>query len=115
MRKILIVKKCVVALALWLMLAVTAMAQAAPEAELRVITRAVPPFVIKDGDSYTGFSVELWQAIARELGTPFHYVDKKNITEILAGMTAGDGERGDRGDFYHRRARAEVRLLAADV
>lgn len=38
--------------------------------DLRVVTRAVTPFVMKDGDTYSGFSVDLWQAVAKELGVP---------------------------------------------
>ncbi len=64
----------------------------AQDAELRVITRTILPFVIKDGDVYKGFSVELWAAIAKELGKPFHFVEKSNVKEILAGMVAGEGD-----------------------
>ena len=92
MRKISITKLGVAALAVWLMLAVTATAQTAPDAEMRVITRAVAPFVVKDGDTYGGFSIELWQAISKELGKPFHYVEKNTIKDILAGMKAAEGD-----------------------
>jgi polar amino acid transport system substrate-binding protein len=64
----------------------------AQDTELRVITRAISPFVIKDSDGYKGFSVELWAAIAKELGKPFHFVDKANVKEIMAGMAAGEGD-----------------------
>ena len=83
---------------MWLALVGGALAQtngsdaATSNGELRVITREISPFVIKDGDSYKGFSVELWAAIAKELDKPFHFVEKKNIKEILAGMTASEGD-----------------------
>ena len=78
---------------LCLVLAAPALAQnATAPAELRVITRQISPFVFKDSEGYKGFSVELWASIARELGRPFHFVEKKNITEILGGMEAGQGE-----------------------
>ena len=60
--------------------------------ELRVITRQITPFVMKDGDSYTGFSVELWAAIVKQLNLPFHFVEKQNVTEILSGMMASEGD-----------------------
>ena len=60
--------------------------------ELRVITRVISPFVLKEGDSYKGFSVELWAAIAKELDVPFHFVEKNNIKEILASMAASEGD-----------------------
>lgn len=64
----------------------------APGAELRVITRVVAPFVLKDAEGYKGFSVELWQAIAKELNRPFHFVEKGNVKEIIAGVKAGEGD-----------------------
>ena len=86
MNRLCILAKLVVGLCL--IFAAPAQAQnAAAPGELRVITRQISPFVIKDGDSYKGFSVELWAAIAKEIGRPFHYVDKRNITEILNGMS----------------------------
>ncbi len=71
-----------------------AFAQTVPvvPAELRVITRLVPPFVMKDGDTYKGFTVELWQAIAKQIGHTFNFVEVPTIKEILAGMKAGDGD-----------------------
>jgi polar amino acid transport system substrate-binding protein len=52
----------------------------------------VPPFVMKEDDQYKGFSVELWQAIAKQINQPFQFVEKTNIKEILAGMKAGEGD-----------------------
>jgi polar amino acid transport system substrate-binding protein len=60
--------------------------------ELRVITRLVPPFVMKDENQYKGFSVELWQAISKQINQPFHFVEVATIKEILAGMKAGNGD-----------------------
>lgn len=43
-------------------------AYAQPAAKsVRVVVRELPPFVQKKGDEYTGFSVELWKAIAARL------------------------------------------------
>lgn len=61
-------------------------------AELRVITRVIAPFVVKSDDVYKGFSVELWQAIATEIGKSYHFVEKSNIKEILAGVRASEGD-----------------------
>ena len=91
MSKFCILAKLVVGLCL--ILASPALAQdAAAPAELRVITRQISPFVFKDSDGYKGFSVELWASIAKELDKPFHFVDKKNVTEILEGMQTGEGD-----------------------
>ena len=42
--------------------------QAQPES-LRVATRIIKPFVSEEGGNLTGFSIELWQEIAIQLGT----------------------------------------------
>ncbi len=90
------VGRFLVAALLWVALGLPGVAQTAAtppaNAELRVITRTVTPFVIKDNGTYKGFSVELWQAIAKELGKTYHFVDKSNVKEILEGMQAGQGD-----------------------
>jgi polar amino acid transport system substrate-binding protein len=59
---------------------------------LRVVTRELAPFVMRDGDKYKGFSAELWDAIAKELGKPYQFVPKDNVKEILAAVAAGEGD-----------------------
>jgi polar amino acid transport system substrate-binding protein len=60
--------------------------------DLKVITRLVSPFVMKEGDNYKGFSVELWQAIVTELKTTSHFVEAPTVKDILAGVRAGQGD-----------------------
>ena len=43
----------------------TADASAAP---LRVAVKVVAPFVMRDGDNWVGFSIDLWRAIAGRRG-----------------------------------------------
>ncbi len=82
----------------WLVFAVPGFSQTVvPSAplnltDLKVITRVVPPFVLKDNDQYQGFSVELWQAIANQIKATSHFVEKSNIKEILAGVKASEGD-----------------------
>ena len=57
---------------------------------IRVATRVLPPFVFKDGDGYTGFSVELWNEIALEMGLETQWVEAPNVKGILAAV--GDGQ-----------------------
>ena len=114
---------------LWLALVGVAGAQSngsdatTPNGELRVITRVISPFVIKDGDSYKGFSVELWAAIAKELDKPFHFVEKNNIKEILSAITASEGDvaisaisitadREDKFDFSQPMFESGLQILA---
>jgi polar amino acid transport system substrate-binding protein len=67
-------------------------APATTPGDIKVITRVIAPFVIKDGETYTGFSIELWNAIATEIKRPFHFVEKANIKDILAGVNVSEGD-----------------------
>lgn len=51
---------------------------------LTVSTRVVPPFVMRDGKEYSGFSIDLWNAIAQRLGANTEYVEDKTVKDILA-------------------------------
>jgi polar amino acid transport system substrate-binding protein len=79
--------------ALFLMVAaVMASAQtAAPgEGELVVATRVIPPFVIKRAESYSGFSVDLWTALTREMGVTSRFVEKATVADILESVRSGE-------------------------
>ena len=129
MRHIYLGVRLLVAAVLWLALASIAGAQsngsdaATSNGELRVITRVISPFVIKDGDSYKGFSVELWAAIAKELDKPFHFIEKNNVKEILSAITASEGDvaisaisitadREDKFDFSQPMFESGLQILA---
>ncbi len=60
--------------------------------DIPVITRLLPPFVLKEDDKYKGFSVELWQAIATQIKATSHFVEKANIKEILGGIRSSEGQ-----------------------
>ena len=66
--------------------------QAPNLSDIPVITRILPPFVLKEDDKYKGFSVELWQAIATQIKATSHFIDKGNIKEILAGIRSSEGQ-----------------------
>jgi polar amino acid transport system substrate-binding protein len=63
-------------------LACAAPAQAQPDS-LRVATRIVRPFVFEQDGRLTGFSIELWEAIAPQLGVRTTYVIKNTLRELL--------------------------------
>ncbi len=50
---------------------------------LRVGTRIVKPFVFEEGDSLTGFSVDLWQEIALLLGTRTEWDVRPTVADLL--------------------------------
>jgi polar amino acid transport system substrate-binding protein len=76
---------------IWLMLAASAIGTAAQQ-PLAVATRVLPPFVAKEGQDYTGFSVELWKAIAVELRRDFAFKEVSNVKEILTAVEAGQAD-----------------------
>jgi polar amino acid transport system substrate-binding protein len=54
--------------------------------ELRVATRLLPPFAMENNGSYTGFSMELWQKIAAELGKTSKIVVYPTLPEVLSAV-----------------------------
>ena len=60
---------------------------------IRVVTKPVPPFVIEDstGD-LSGFSIDLWQAIAAQLQRPFEWERVKTVNEQLAAVKEGQAD-----------------------
>ncbi|MGL4651306.1 MAG: transporter substrate-binding domain-containing protein [Caldilineaceae bacterium] len=75
-----------------------ARAQATPAAPpggdaLRVVIKPLAPFVSSDGDdTYYGFSIDLWQEIARRTEHPFAYVWVETVTEQLQAVEQGRGD-----------------------
>jgi len=61
---------------------------------LVVATRVLPPFIIKEGDTYTGFSAQLWQELASRSGVSFRWQETANVKEILAAVASGEAQVG---------------------
>jgi polar amino acid transport system substrate-binding protein len=66
----------------------------AAQPTLRVATRVVPPFVKDEAGKLQGFSIDLWNAIARELGIKSRYVTTSTIKDLLAAIKSGRAEVG---------------------
>jgi polar amino acid transport system substrate-binding protein len=67
-----------------LLLATVTSAVAQPKQEtLRVATRLVKPFVFEEGGHLTGFSIELWQEISKQLGAKTQFIVKPSVKELL--------------------------------
>lgn len=80
---------------LYVMLGNGALAQStSPTSSLTVVNRVLPPFVIKEGDQYAGFSVDLWKAIASEMGRDFQWKEAANVKEILATVESRQADVG---------------------
>lgn len=59
---------------------------------VKVVTRVLAPFVIKQGGEYSGFSVKLMQSLAQQVGFKIEWVEVKNITEILHSVQTGQAD-----------------------
>ena len=51
--------------------------------ELRVMTIERKPFAMKQPNGFTGFSIELWNEIAKELKLKFRYVEAASFSDML--------------------------------
>lgn len=67
-------------------------AQPAMEREMQVVTRVLPPMVVQRGDELSGFSIELWNEIARRLNLKFKYHTAPNVAEQLAQVRSGKAD-----------------------
>lgn len=82
------------------------------EESLLVGVNEKEPFVFLDGHEPRGYSIELWEEVARQLGLDFHYIRSKNIAgeiedvlhervDVAIGGIALSKERELQVDFTH--------------
>lgn len=62
------------------------------ERPIRVVTKVVEPFVIKDKDRLTGFSIDLWKEVAYLADVPYEFVETKTVTEQLDAVREGEAD-----------------------
>ena len=67
---------------------------AATPSKIVVVTRVLPPFVMEDGQNYTGFSADLWLELAKRTGIDFTWKKAGNVKEILAAIDSGEAQIG---------------------
>lgn len=63
-----------------------------PEEMLTVVTKPVPPFVTYNNQAYTGFSIELWDAIAQEIGINYEIHGVNSTAKLLDETARGDAD-----------------------
>ena len=66
-----------------------AVQQAGP---LRVATKPLEPFVIKQNDRWAGFSIDLWDKMAQQLGWKYEWVEVKTVTDQLQAVQSGGAD-----------------------
>jgi ABC-type amino acid transport substrate-binding protein len=59
---------------------------------LRVATRTVGPFVLKQDDKLDGFSVQLWDALAQRMKVDYEWVEYKTDDEMIQAVQNGDAD-----------------------
>jgi len=61
---------------------------------LRVATRELPPFVMREGNDLSGFSIDLWRSLAAELGVESDFEVYPNVTKLLEAVRVGKEDLG---------------------
>ena len=61
---------------------------------LKTATRVLPPFIIGEEQSLSGFSAELWDALSDRLGFETEWVAKPNVIGLLESVESGETEVG---------------------
>jgi len=82
-----------IALAMLLAMHAAAPAQTAPS-ELRVATRVLPPVVVDQGGTLTGFSIDLWNKIAERMQIKMRYQIAPDVRALLEEVRAGKADLG---------------------
>jgi polar amino acid transport system substrate-binding protein len=75
-------------------------AQAPPQGQsetLQVVIMPLEPFVIEDGDRLSGFSIDLWNAIAELLDVQYQWVKVETVDDLLAAIQDGQADVGIAG------------------
>jgi polar amino acid transport system substrate-binding protein len=67
-------------------------APVAGEVPLKVSTRLIAPFAIKQDAKYTGFSMDLWQALAKEMGRNFNIIEKGSLKDLLDSVQSKEAD-----------------------
>jgi polar amino acid transport system substrate-binding protein len=71
---------------------------AGQDTPLKVAIKPLTPFVIYNSDgSYSGFSIELWNEIARRMTARFEYLPLETVTEVLEAVREKQADVGIAG------------------
>ncbi|MBI4615385.1 MAG: transporter substrate-binding domain-containing protein [Planctomycetes bacterium] len=62
------------------------------ERVLRVATKPFPPLVLEKDGVWSGFSIDLWDAVAADLGVRYEWVGKEKVQELLDAVGSGEAD-----------------------
>ena len=66
--------------------------QQSQERPLQVVTKQIEPFVIKDQDRLSGFSIDLWKEMALLADVSYEFVEVETVSEQLEAVRNGEAE-----------------------
>jgi ABC-type amino acid transport substrate-binding protein len=89
---------------------------------LRVAIKPLTPFVMKQDEAYTGFSIELWNAIAQRNNWRTEFVWRETVSDLLNTVQQGQADVGIAGismtpereavlDFSHPMFNAGLQIM----
>jgi polar amino acid transport system substrate-binding protein len=61
---------------------------------LQVATRVIPPFVFEENNKLSGFSIDLWRSIAKEMGAEFKFSVYPTVSDILNQVEQSKADLG---------------------
>ena len=99
--------------------------EGATGARQRVLVLADPPFVVRDGERWSGWAIDLWTEVARQAGIDWQISGAADADDIVAALAAGRAdvgvgditvtrERAGRIDFSHPFFRTGLRMLVSE-
>jgi ABC-type amino acid transport substrate-binding protein len=106
---------------LWVLVLMPANSVCPQETPLQIAVEVMAPCVMKSDEGYTGFEIELWEEISKELGLEFSYYET-NMDGIFRDLIEGRSqagfscitithEREKRVDFSHHTLDSGLRIL----
>ncbi|MFO7662911.1 MAG: transporter substrate-binding domain-containing protein [Chloroflexota bacterium] len=91
-RLALLTASILILVAVWRVFLPTTPASAQPGNPLRVATKSLEPFVFLNREQPAGFSVDLWEEIARRLDFSFEWIAYETVGEILEAVEIGTAD-----------------------
>jgi len=77
---------------------------------IKVGVSTISPLVMKVDGDYIGYSIDWWEAIAKNADIKFEYVDCKNVEDVLSRIENGELDMGFGGIIQNEAREARVDL-----
>jgi ABC-type amino acid transport substrate-binding protein len=98
----------------------------APDRPLTVAVKVLEPMVIRGESRFIGFSIDLWEALARQIGADYRLMEVETVADQIAAVREGAADLAITGititaareaqiDFSHSYFDAGLQILVADT